>query len=101
MRCQRCGEREAIVRVKLPQESETDEKFLCSVCVRELAREYQGTACPSCGMTRQQLLHLRKVGCPTCYSFLKTKSTAWFVSSNTVIRNIMAHGLMRNPLKND
>ncbi|QNR19736.1 hypothetical protein HNY42_01805 [Exiguobacterium sp. Helios] len=71
MRCQRCGEREAVVRVKLPQDQEGTEQVLCSVCVKELAKAYQETACPSCGMTRQQLLHLRKVGCATCYSFFK------------------------------
>lgn len=73
MRCQRCLEREAIVRVKLPQETEGAERVLCSECVRELAREYQGTTCPSCGMTRQQLLHLRKVGCATCYTVFKAE----------------------------
>lgn len=69
MRCQRCGKREAVVRVKLPEDMGQTEQALCEVCVREIAQQHKDRRCPTCGMTRRQLLHLRKAGCANCYSF--------------------------------
>lgn len=28
-------------------------------------------SCPGCGMTAQELVHAKKLGCPTCYDFYK------------------------------
>ena len=97
MRCQRCGEREAVVHLTQIVENQVTTMHLCEPCaaekgiesvgagVKPLHTEFLGTlgkgvgaglpgmedaphaVCATCGLTMQELRDLGRLGCVDCY----------------------------------
>jgi protein arginine kinase activator len=93
MRCDRCGNDEAVVQLTTVKENESQVRHLCPACAADEGVEVAATQssaplveflaqigqsvgeeasalgrCPSCGLTPAQLRQSGRLGCATCYT---------------------------------
>lgn len=73
MLCERCKQRPAVNEVVVMEQDVPVKKRLCRQCTVELMTGYVPVVkrCPTCQMTRQDLLRVRKAGCATCYTVFR------------------------------
>ncbi len=103
MKCDICGEREAVLFVQQVSESASIEVHLCAECAKERglsasgdkvelslgslvselfggqnSSEKQKRVCPCCGTDVEDVKKSRKAGCPECYTAFRQEISAVF-----------------------
>ncbi len=73
MLCERCKRRPAVNEIQVVENGIPVTRKLCRNCTVEIMSGYVPVVkrCPTCQLTQNELAHLRKAGCATCYTVFR------------------------------